>query len=151
MNIAEMLSPKLVAIGLKPSDKWDAIARMVEILAAFGKVEDSDALREAMFARERTMTTGLGHGVAVPHASSDAVNEIMVAAATLASPLEFEALDMQPVSTIFAIACPTVRGKEYMELLSQIARMFADADFAKTLLSAPSAERFIEIVREKIG
>jgi len=148
MTVAGLLSPTLVAIGIDPADKWDAIARMVEILAMSGKVSDCDALREAMLMRERTMTTGLGHGVAVPHASLDAVSEIIVAAATLATPLEFESLDMQPVSVIFAIACPRARGKEYMELLSQIARMFANGDFGKKLSSAANAKEFIEMIRK---
>lgn len=146
MKLSEVISPALVSIGLDVSDKCDAIEKMVDLLTSSGNIDDRNALLDAMFERERTMTTGIGHGVAIPHAGIDGIREITAAAALLAKPIDFESIDFQPVSIIFAIACPAKRGKSYMEILAQIARLFSNAEFREKLVSAKTAEDFIKTI-----
>ena len=142
----KLISPELVVIGLDASDKWDAIQKMAELLSKSDNVGSLKDLHEAMVKREHTMSTGLGHGVAIPHAICDSVKAIVVAAATLSHPLEFESLDMQPVTVIFSIASPIDRDKTYMQILAQIARLFADSSFGKKLAAAKSPQEFLKII-----
>ncbi len=151
MKLNEFLKSENIKIGLEVHNKWDAIDEMVKILMESGNIEDISALKEAMLLRERTMSTGIGRGVAIPHASSDAVKELTVAAATLKEPIDFESLDMQPVQIIFSIASPKERGKSYMELLSQIAKLFQDKNFAQKLLGVKTADEFFKIVSDNLG
>ena len=146
MRLSEFMSPELIEIGLDATDKWDAIEKMVSLLAESESVNDRNALLSAMVEREHTMTTGLGHGVAIPHALTDGVSKMVVAAATLKTPIDFESLDMQPVSIVFAIGCPMERGRDYMILLSQIARLFSNEDFRETLSRAESPEDFMNAI-----
>lgn len=148
MELANYLKPELVRIGLNAIDKWDVLDKMASILADSGKVHNLDELRKALYQRERTMTTGIGRAIAIPHASCSCVDEIVVAAATLTEPIDFESLDFVPVSVVFAIACPQKRGKAYMELLSQIARLFADTTSAEKIRRAKTPEEFVRIIVE---
>ena len=146
MKLTDYLSPEFIEIGLEAEDKWDAIRKMIKILARTGNIKDTSALEEEMFTRERTMSTGLGHGVAIPHASSDVVEKISVAAALMKKPIDFESLDLQPVKVIFAIASPKKRGKDYMELLSQIASLFSKREFIEKILNAKTPEDFFKTI-----
>ena len=146
MKLSEIISPTLISIGLEVSDKRDAIEKMVDLLVSSGNIDNRNDLLDAMFEREHTMTTGIGHGVAIPHAGIDGIREITVAAALLAKPIDFESIDFQPVSIIFAIACPIERGKSYMEILAQIARLFSNSEFREKLVSVATAEDFIKII-----
>ena len=148
MKLSELLKSELIVLGIEAHDKWELIARMAQILGKSQSISDVEKLEQAMVEREKTMTTGLGHGVAMPHAMCDCVDDIVVAAATMKSPLDFEAIDLQPISIVFAIASPLDRDKRYMLLLSQIARLFSSHDFAGKLLSASSPDEFLEIIAQ---
>ncbi len=147
MKISDLIKPELVEIGIKSGDKWELIEHMAHLLAKSGNITDIEKLHEKLVERERTMTTGLGHGMAVPHAMCDCVKELTIAGGTLAEPLDFESFDFQPIYVIFSIASPEDRDKRYMHYLSKLARLFSQPDFAKTLGSARTPEEFIEIIR----
>jgi len=148
MKLADYIQPELVLFNLESTDKWELIGLMASLLAKSGKISDEKQLGAAMLEREKTMTTGLGHGIAIPHAMSDCVESIVVAAAILEHPLDFESLDLQPISIVFAIATPVDRDKRYMMLLSEIARLFSNHEFTERLFSAKNADEFIEIICE---
>ena len=149
MKLSEFLHPERIVIGLEAADKWDAITQLVRLLGGSPAVTDAEALLKEMTRREKTMTTGIGRGVAIPHASCDGVSEITVAAATTKEPLDFQSLDFEPVRIIFALACPGNRGKAYMELLSQIARMFKDPGFSERLAQVKTPDEFISAITQR--
>ena len=84
-------------IGITAGDKWELIEHMAHLLAKSGKVRDVKKLHEKLLERERTMTTGLGHGLAIPHAMCDCVDELVIAGGTLAKPIDFESFDFHPI------------------------------------------------------
>ena len=148
MKISEFLDPNLIEIGIKAKDKWELIEHMANLLAKSGKIGDVKKFHEKLLERERTMTTGLGHGMAIPHALCDCVEQIVIAAGTLAEPIDFESFDFEPIYVIFSIASPEDRDKRYMHYLSRIARLFSRPGFAQQLARAKSPQEFIEIIRQ---
>ncbi len=150
MLITRLLKPELVCIGLEAKDKWEVISKLAELLCRSGCVVDVDELRFALEERERTMTTGLGHGVAVPHAMTPAAQDIAVAAATLKEPVDFGSLDGKPVSVAFAIASPPDRDKRYMTILAQIARAFSSKTFAERLRKVETPQQFIDSLKKAL-
>ena len=148
MKLSKILQPELIEIGLIAEDKWKAIEKMAKILAKSKNICDVDELYKKFLEREKNMTTGLGHGVGIPHAMSETVNDLTVAAATLSEPLDFESFDFKPISVIFAIASPIDRDKRYMIILSQIARLFDEPGFSEKLAAANTSDEFIEIIED---
>ncbi len=143
-----MLKPEFVAIGMDAMDKWDLIARMAHLIGKSDKITDEDDLLEKLIEREKNMTTGLGHRMAIPHAMSEGVKEIVVGAATLKEPIDFESFDFEDIDVIFIIASPIDRDKKYMTILSQIAKLFSNPDFGKVLIAAKTPQEFIEIIAD---
>jgi len=146
LKLSKMLRPELIEIGLVAEDKLEILAKMAKILAKSKNIGDIDELLKNIVAREKNMTTGLGHGIAIPHAMCETVKEITIAAATIAKPLDFESFDFKPIRVIFAIASPIDRDKRYMTMLSQIARLFGERGFAEKLAAANNPDEFIEII-----
>ncbi len=146
MRLSSYLKPELVEISMEANDKWELIGKMTEILDRSGKIGDRATLLDKMVTRENTMTTGIGHGIAIPHAMSSGVETIVLAVATLKVPVEYESYDMKPVSVVFAIATPKDRDKKYMMLLSHIAKMFQDRELPARLCAAKSSEQLMEII-----
>lgn len=102
-----------------------------------------DALRE----REVSMSTGIGLGVAIPHCSSEWVDDVVVSLAVLTEPLEFQAVDDEPVQIVVLLLMPRNRFDKHIKTLASIARMFNDEPFRKKVLSASSEEEIFELIQ----
>src|SRR5688500_19800300 len=97
MQIASLLEEAFVAVNMVAETKEQVLMRMVDMLGTSAKVLDIEKVRRAIIERERIMSTGVGHGFAIPHAKVDALTDIVAAFATLATPVDFQALDENPV------------------------------------------------------
>ena len=150
-GICNRLSPKTVLIDPPEQKKEEIIRRLVGLLKDSGAISDADTLMKDIFAREEIGTTCIGHGCAVPHAHSRAVESTVFAAARLDPPRDFGAGDEEPVFLVFLMAGPPSSGNLHIRLLSKLARLLHDASFREDLFKAQTAEEFYRIVCAKEG
>jgi fructose-specific phosphotransferase system IIA component len=150
-GICTRLSPKTVLMDPPEQTKGEIIRRLTGLLEETGGISDAGLLAEDIFAREEIGTTCIGHGCAVPHAHSQAVENTVFAAARLSPPRDFDACDGEAVSLLFLMAGPPESGNLHIRLLSKLARLLHDESFRKELVRAKTAEEFYRIVCDKEG
>ena len=149
MKLSEILSPELIIHNLSVNNKTESINAIIDLFDGDSRVNNLQGVKTAVFDRETIMSTGVGHGFAIPHGKTDAVNEIIAAFARTSAPLEFDSLDGQPVRLIFLLV-----GKEnlvgpHIKLLSRISRMMNQDDFRNKLLDAASSEELFNLFKEE--
>ena len=149
MQITDLLKPQSVLLNADPVTKADAIYTLGELMEKGGNLIDKGEYLAAVFTREESGSTGLGDGIATPHAKSAGVKEAGLAAMVVPHGVDFEALDGQPSRLFFMIAAPEGAADTHVEVLSQLAMMVIDPDFKEALIAAPTVERFLELVTAK--
>ena len=149
MQITDLLKPQSVLLNADPVTKADAIYTLGELMEKGGSLIDKGEYLTAVFAREESGSTGLGDGIATPHAKSAGVKEAGLAAMVVPHGVDFEALDGQPSRLFFMIAAPEGAADTHVEVLSQLAMMVIDPDFKEALIAAPTVERFLELITAK--
>ena len=149
MQITDLLKPQSVLLNADPVTKADAIYTLGELMEKGGNLIDKGEYLAAVFAREESGSTGLGDGIATPHAKSAGVKEAGLAAMVVPHGVDFEALDGQPSRLFFMIAAPEGAADTHVEVLSQLAMMVIDPDFKEALIAAPTVERFLELITAK--
>ncbi|PKL23809.1 MAG: hypothetical protein CVV47_13440 [Spirochaetae bacterium HGW-Spirochaetae-3] len=141
-TLSAYFGPDRCAVDVSAPTKADAVAALVDLLAAAGKAPDRDALVRAVMEREALAPTGLGSDCAIPHAQTDAVTETSLAAIRLAEPLDFSAPDGTPARLVFLIAGPKDSAALHLRLLSRLARTLCDPAFRAAAIAAPDASSF---------
>jgi len=136
MPFLDLLPAERVRTGLDARDKAGLIDRLAAILAADG---DVGIARDALAARERLGSTGLGHGVAIPHGRSAKVSEARAAFVRLAEPIDFGADDGKPVDLVAALLVPAHFTDQHLKLLAELAELFSDGSLTSALREAPDA------------
>lgn len=145
MSLTTLLNPSVIRLGYDVRDKEDAIMAMTELLMGKAGVLNLGAVQQAVLAREELMSTGVGQGLAIPHAKTNAVEQVFAAFATLAEPIPFDAIDDQPVRIIFLLIAPESAAKEHLQLLGTLSRLMSKASFRYNLLDAGSPEEVMEL------
>ncbi len=148
MDLASLLSPDLVKVGLAARDKDAAIAEMVDFLAARGKVpaDRRDEILRAVMERERSLSTGMEHGIALPHGSVDCVPELAGALGISAEGIEFATLDGLPAHLIVCLVVPRQRTSRHVRTLAGIARLLNNESLRARLLTAKTAEEAMAMI-----
>ena len=146
MRITDLLKPEGIKIGGSATDKMDAINQMVDLMAKEGNVADKAKYKAAVLAREQESTTGIGDGIAIPHAKTDAVKAPGLAAMTLPNGVDYEAPDGEPSDIIFLIAAPNTKENVHLEVLSRLSMLLMDDDFTDALRKAKTVDEFRSIV-----
>lgn len=149
MHIASILEEPFIAINLDTETKEDTLNRMVDMLGDSPKVLDLEKVRAAILERERIMSTGVGHGFAIPHAKTDALTDIVAAFATTKAPIDFQALDDQPVQLIFMLVGKEAHVGMHLKLLSRISRLMNNQSFRQQLLQAASPGEVLKLFNEE--
>ena len=134
MRFLELLSAERVRASLDAADKPGLLGELATLLAGD---EGEKIVRDALTMRERLGSTGLGHGVAIPHGRSAAVREARAAFVRLAEPIDFGADDKQRVDLVAALIVPAHFTDEHLKLLAELAELFADATVTAALRAAP--------------
>ncbi|MCS7230330.1 MAG: PTS sugar transporter subunit IIA [Candidatus Kryptonium sp.] len=147
MKISEILNEEFVVVGLDVSSKEDAINALVDLIAKSEKVKNVNKVREAVFEREKIMTTGVGKGFAVPHGKTDAVTDIVAAFAITKKPIDYDSLDGEPVRLIFLLVGRDNMVGPHIKLLSRISKLMNDNDFREKLLNAKDAKEVVSLFK----
>lgn len=151
MKITDLLKPQSILLNADPVTKADAIYTLGELMDKGGYLTDKAEYLKAVFAREESGSTGLGDGIATPHAKSAGVKEPGLAAMVVPNGVDFEALDGQPSRLFFMIAAPEGAADTHVEVLSKLATMVIDPDFKEALIQAATVDRFLELITAKEG
>lgn len=149
MKIRDLLKAQSIQLGAKPTDKPSAIRLLADLMEHGGNLANKDEYLAAVFTREESGSTGLGEGIATPHAKSAGVAKAGLAAMTVPEGIDFDSLDGKPARIFFMIAAPEGEANTHMEVLSQLATMILDPDFKEALIAADSVDTFLALIDAK--
>lgn len=148
MEITQLLELNHVAVGVEASDKVELINSVLDLLADDPAIKDMDAVRQAVLEREDSMSTGVGKGLALPHAKTSSVSGVVVALAITKDPVDFLALDNEPVRIVFLLVGRRDAKSQHVRILSRISRMMNLDENRRLFLEAQSAEDLMERVKQ---
>lgn len=148
MLLSELLSIERIRIPLEARTKDDLLKELVDVLAGSADATDREDILRAVREREAVLSTGIGHGVAIPHGKSSAVSELRMAAGRAAQPVDFDALDAQPVSLFFLLVGPESAAGPHIKALSRISRLVRKDEVRDKLVAARTAQEFMHALQE---
>lgn len=145
MRIVDLLSKESIMLNGTPKTKSEAIDMLVDLQVKSGKIADKAEYKKGILAREQMSSTAVGEGIAIPHAKSTAVKSPSLAAMTVPSGVDYEALDEEPSNLLFMIAAPN-DGDVHLEVLSRLMTILMDEDFRAKLIAAKNKDEFLKII-----
>ena len=146
MRITDLLDVRSISLDSAPKSKSEALDQAVELMARSGKIDDVEAYRKQVYAREEESTTGIGEGIAIPHGKCAAVNKPGLAAMVIKDGVDFASLDDEPVTLLFLIAAPNTKDNVHLDVLSKLSVLMMDEDFSNGLRNAKTVEEFLQII-----
>lgn len=150
-TMEDLIAADLVVTDLEAPDAPGAIRTLATRMAEAGRITDVDAVVEAVIARENeTGGTGMGSGIAIPHAKSDAVARASVAFGRSMTGVDFGSEDGTPADLVFLIAAPTGEDDLHVTLLSRLARRLVHASFRDALREAPTAQDVLDVITREV-
>lgn len=150
MLLSQLLTPQRIRVPLHAADKQAALRALVEA-AAEGNHVSAEELMQAIEEREAVLSTGVGHGVGIPHGRSGRVQNLLVAAGVLPAPIEYGSLDGLPVRLLFLLVGPESEAGLHVKALSRITRVVRQPLVRERLLTAASGSDFHRVLREAEG
>jgi len=149
MNIFSLLNPETVLPNLEATDKTEVLDKLVSSLE--GKVSNGELekIREAVFEREKIMSTGVGKGLAIPHGKAAGIEQTYAAFAILKDPVDYEAIDDEPVNMVFLLVGPQASNSLHIKMLSRISRLMNNSEFRSRLHECSTAEEIIEQFKDQ--
>ncbi len=145
INIRDILDIRSIVVGLEVKDKNELLDTMVELAAESGNILDVEEARERVFAREKLMSTGVGNGVALPHAKTNKIKKTVGAFAVLSEPVDYDSLDEEPVKIVLLILGKETNVGEHLKLLSNISKLLGKESFIGDILNAETSDDILEI------
>lgn len=149
MKIIELLNKNSIKLGESPTNKNDLISKLVDLMENSGNLSDKELYKKDVLLREQSGTTGIGGGVAIPHAKSKAVKFPQLAAMTVPKGSDFESLDGEDTKLYFLIAVPEKSNDEHIVLLQRLSTMLMDESFINDLLNSQNKDEFLKIIESK--
>ena len=151
MDLGDILSKPQILPDLRATNRWEAIDELIDNLVATGKIQsgDRDAVTAAVKKRETSMSTGIGFGIGIPHASTDLITEVVGALGRSKKGVNFDALDNQPVNLVMLFLVPQGQFQKHLHTLANIAKLLHKAEFRQALEQAPDADAMLQIVRSQ--
>jgi PTS system nitrogen regulatory IIA component len=146
MQLIDLLTPENVACNVHAGSKKRALEVASEELEREQEQAGSRQIMEGLCAREKLGSTGLGHGVAIPHARIEGLDQPSGVMIRLAEPVDFDAADREPVDLIFALVVPEAATEEHLQLLSQIAELFGDEQRRDSVRRADDAKAMYDVI-----
>jgi fructose-specific phosphotransferase system IIA component len=148
MNVLDILEENCVALDLETTGKNELVTSLVDMLESAGVVTDKEEVVRRVLEREKLMSTGIGGGVAIPHAQCRGASKLAIALARTKDGVEFDALDGKPVRLFFMIIGPEEKGG-YVRILARISRLLYTGDLQKSLYRAETARQAIETLKKE--
>lgn len=147
MHIQQLITPARVASGIATTSKQRVLEQLSRLLAEDLPTLSADEIFDTFIDRERLGSTGLGHGIAIPHGRMGGLREPVGAFVRLAAAIDFDALDRRPVDLLFALLVPEEATDAHLQLLAQLARMFSDAELSRRLRGGRSSAELYQMLQ----
>ncbi|QDU33635.1 PTS system mannose-specific EIIBCA component [Poriferisphaera corsica] len=148
MRLTDILQPESVVVPLDAEDKQEAIFKLADALVSSNGIQDANSLQKAIWERETTRTTGIGHGIAIPHGKSEGVASLCMAIGLPSTPVDFNSIDGRPVDLIILLASPVDQTGPHIQALAKISRMLMNEDFRSTIKDAKTGEDLFKLIAE---
>lgn len=147
MDLAGLIEEQTVKVPLEALDAEEAMAELVEVLVRAGKLRDRDGILDALYEREARGSTGIGGGVAIPHAKHDEINGVVLAVGVSREGIEFEATDDKPVYLVFLVVAERQNPGPNVEALADIGYLMQLPGIYQGMASAQDAADLVQVVR----
>jgi mannitol/fructose-specific phosphotransferase system IIA component (Ntr-type) len=147
MSLADLLSAEQIIPEMSATERWPAIVELIDLLVGLGKIKppDRDSILAALKQREETMSTGIGFGIAIPHCSSERLDQVVAAFGRSTKGIEFDALDNAPVKFVVLFIVPKNQFQTHLRTLASIAKFLNDRTVRDQLAAANSNEDILSI------
>jgi fructose-specific phosphotransferase system IIA component len=149
MLLTQILKSDCVKIPLEGKDKESAITELVELLSENKLLADKDEVLQFVLAREKTGSTGIGAGIAIPHGKCKGVKDLVMALGVSREGIDFQSIDSKPVYIIVLLVSPIDKTGPHIQALARISRLMLDEEFKNKLQSADNAEELYKLINEK--
>jgi len=151
MRMMDFLNEKAITCNLKSKDKNSVVQELVELLISAGSVKEKDSakLMQILLEREALGSTGIGHGVAIPHGKSNCVSRLVSAFGVSREGMAFDALDGEEVRIFFLLVAPEDSAGPHLKALARISRLLKDKHFRETLINAKDASSLVKLIRDE--
>src|SRR5213595_2963966 len=151
MNLGDILSPAQLVSEMLAANRWEAIDELITNLVQTGKIkpDNRDQIAAVVKKRETSMSTGIGFGIGIPHASTDLIYDVVGAFGRSRGGVQFEALDNQPVKLVMLFLVPQGQFQKHLHTLANIAKLLHNKDFRQALENAPDADAMWKIICEQ--
>ena len=149
MNLGDILSPEVVKPEMQAGNRWEAIDELINALITAGRIkpEHREAIVGVVKKRETSMSTGIGFGIGIPHASTDLISEVVGAFGRSAKGINFDALDNQPVNLVMLFLVPQGQFQKHLHTLAKIAKLLHRKEFRQALETAPDGAAMLQIIK----
>lgn len=147
-NIGNLLDKNMILLDVEAKNKEEVINLSMELLGKSKYIKDKEAVLAALLKRESMSTTGIGHGVALPHARTSTVNQIVLAFIRTKNGVDFESMDKELVNLIFIAVSPENDTASYMEVMAAIARILSKEENRKLLINTESPKELISTIKK---
>ena len=151
MDLSDILSEGQILPDMQAGDRWQAIDELISNLVSTQKIssEHREAIAAVVRKRETSMSTGIGFGIGIPHASTDLIGEVVGALGRSRKGVNFDALDNQPVNLVMLFLVPQGQFQKHLHTLANIAKLLHKADFRQALMQAADAATMLRIIKEQ--
>ena len=152
MTLNEIVHAEHIVPDLKAANRWEAIDELVDTLVSNGAIakSDRDAVIDVVRTRENSMSTGIGYGIGIPHASTDLIENVVGALGRSKNGINFEALDNQPVTLVVLFLVPQGQFQKHLHTLANIARQLHNSEFRTALENAEDASSICQILSQPV-
>jgi len=149
MNLADILSEDQIITNLKAVDRWEAIDELINLLVATGKVQEQhrDQVIAAVRKRESSLTTGIGLGIGLPHASTEFIDEVVGTFGRSKIGVQFDTMDNQPVNLVVLFLVPQGQFQKHLNTLANIAKLLQQKNLRQAMMEAPDAKSIYELIK----
>jgi nitrogen PTS system EIIA component len=146
MNLSSILGPRRIKVPLAGRTKEECIAELVDLLVADGALTDREQALEAVLARERTRTTGVGDGLALPHGKCRCASGLSMAIGMPSGPLEFHSVDHEPVRVVVLLVSSPEQTGRHIQALARLTRLMSFPTLRRRLFRAGSPEEILDLI-----
>jgi len=149
MLLTQIMQPACVKVPLEAKDKESAIIELIDLLDANGLLQGRDSVQEAVMTREKTRSTGIGSGIAIPHGKCKSVKELVMSMGIVPEGMDFQSVDDKPVKIIILLVSPLDQTGPHIQALASISRLMLDEEFKSKLEQSSSADELYDLLHTK--
>ena len=148
MNLKTVLNKDTICLSLKGTNKEEIINELLDILVAAKKIDDRPAAQTAILEREMKMSTGMKHGIAIPHGKTPTISDLVACIGVSEAPIDFDALDHEPCRIFIMTLSPVEKTGPHLQFLAEISLLFKSAEKRQEILNAKSVDEVLRVLSE---